>query len=278
MTRTVFITGASRGIGAAAARRFQEDGWNVVATMRSPDAAAELAALPGVLVTRLDVTDESLIGEAVSAALDRFGRIDVLVNNAAFGVYGALEASPIESARRMFETNVIGPLAVTKAVLPHFRRQGSGTLINLSSIGGLTVFPLGAMYHSSKYALEGISEALVFECEAIGVKVKIIEPGAVATEFTSVMEFHNDETIAEYQPLVQNLFQHSPDPSEAVSAEAVAEVVLEAANDESDRLRYLVGDDAILAAGIRRENDDAGYLAWVRQRFHLGAGESEPND
>ena len=273
MARTVFVTGASRGIGLAAARRFHDDGWNVIATMRSPDAVADaapdLATSPRMHVVRLDVTDESSIREAVAAGLDRFGEIDVLVNNAAFGVYGPLEASPLDSARRLFETNVIGLLAVTKAMLPHFRRRRSGTLVNLSSIGGRTVFPLGALYHGSKFAIEGISEALVFECEAIGVTVKIVEPGSVATGFTRSLEFCNDESIDEYQPLVANLVRYSPRAADSIDAAAVADVVFEAATDGRDRLRYLVGDDAEEAWDVRRQADDAEYLAWVRRRFRL---------
>ncbi len=273
MARTVFVTGASRGIGLAAARRFHDDGWNVIATMRSPDAVADaapdLATSPRMHVVRLDVTDESSIREAVAAGLDRFGEIDVLVNNAAFGVYGPLEAAPLDSVRRQFETNVIGLLAVTKAVLPHFRRRRSGTIVNLSSIGGRTVFPLGSLYHGSKFAIEGISEAMVFECEAIGVSVKLVEPGSVATDFKRSLEFCNDESIHEYQRLVANLLQYSPRPADAIDAAAVADVVFEAATDGRDRLRYLVGDDAEEAWDVRRQADDAEYLAWVRRRFRL---------
>ncbi len=136
MAKTVFITGASAGIGKATAILFQQQGWNVVATMRSPDAGTDLAALDRVLVTKLDVTDEASIAAAVQAADDKFGGIDVLVNNAGFGVYGLLEATAVESIRKQFETNVVGLLATTKAVLRVMRRDKSGVVVNVGSIAG----------------------------------------------------------------------------------------------------------------------------------------------
>ena len=180
--KTILITGASSGIGRDAARRFQSEGWNVVATMRTPENGAELGQLERTLVTRLDVTDPASIASAVAEAIERFGRIDVRVNNAGYGAYGPLEAFSMDGIRRQFDTNVIGLLAVTKAVLPHMRVQGQGTVVNISSIGGKMTFPLGALYHGTKFAVEGISEALHYELEPLGVRVKLVEPGAIATD------------------------------------------------------------------------------------------------
>src|SRR5580704_8468254 len=134
--KTVLITGCSVGIGRATAELFQRNGWQVAATMRDPEAGKELAKLDRVLVAKLDVTDQGSICSAVTAAVDRFGGIDVLVNNAGYGVYGVLEATPVESMRRQFETNVIGLLAVTGAVVPGFRQRRSGVIVNVSSIAG----------------------------------------------------------------------------------------------------------------------------------------------
>ena len=176
---SVLITGASAGIGKTTAQLFQQKGWNVVATMRSLDAGKDLAALPNVLVTRLDVTDEASIATAVQAAEQRFGGIDVLVNNAGYGVYGLLEATSVESIQRQFETNVVGLLATTRAVLPLMRRNKSGIVVNIGSIAGKMTYPLGTMYNGTKFAVEGISEALRFELREIGVRVKLIEPGSI---------------------------------------------------------------------------------------------------
>jgi NADP-dependent 3-hydroxy acid dehydrogenase YdfG len=203
MNDTILITGASSGIGKTTARYFQERGWNVVATMRSPDRETELAALPNVIVTRLDVQDSASIRAAVAGGIARFGKIDVLLNNAGYGAYGPLEATPMEKIRRQFDVNVIGLLETTKAVLPHFRAKRSGTIINVSSVGGKMTFPLGTLYHGTKFAVEGLSEALSWEMGPIGVKVKIVEPGAIKTDFAGrSFDFSNDEAMVEYQSIV----------------------------------------------------------------------------
>src|ERR1700690_4331760 len=144
--KTVLITGSSTGIGRATAELFQTRGWQVVATMRNPEVGKDLAALKNVLVLKLDVTDEESIRSAVAAAVDHFGGIDVLVNNAGYGLYGAIEAIPVESLRRQFETNVIGLLAMTAAVVPGFRKRGSGVIVNVGSIAGRLTLPFGAPY------------------------------------------------------------------------------------------------------------------------------------
>ena len=182
MTPTILITGASSGIGRAAAKRFQSAGWQVIATMRTPQHERELNTLDRVLVERLDVLDLASIDSAVAAGLARFGRIDVLLNNAGYGAYGPLEATPIEKIRRQFDVNVLGVLATTKAVLPHMRAQGSGTVLNISSIGGKMTFPLGSLYHGTKFAVEGLSESLHYELLPLGIRVKVIEPGMVKTD------------------------------------------------------------------------------------------------
>ena len=168
MTKTILITGSSSGIGKATARYFHRQGWNVVATMRRPENETELGTLEQVLVTRLDVQDSASIAAAVSAGLERFGQIDVLLNNAGYGAYGVLEATPMEKIRRQFDVNVLGLLNTTKAVLPHLRANGRGTVVNISSIGGKVTFPLGTLYHGTKFAVEGLSEALQYELAAIG--------------------------------------------------------------------------------------------------------------
>lgn len=269
--QTILITGASSGIGKATAAHFQAQGWNVIATMRSPDNETELTALDNVLVTRLDVTDEASIGAAVAAGLERFGAIDALVNNAGYGAYGPLEAFDIDGIRRQFDTNVIGLLATTKAVLPHMRAAKSGTIVNISSIGGRMTFPLGALYHGTKFAVEGVSESLHYELSAIGVRVKIVEPGMIKTDFGGrSFDFQNDESLEEYQATVAALMAGFASVGEQASEPGVvASVIWNAVTDGTNQLRYTAGDDAAELMANRKAQDDDTFLAGIKGQFGL---------
>jgi NAD(P)-dependent dehydrogenase (short-subunit alcohol dehydrogenase family) len=273
MSQTILITGASSGIGKETAKLFASRGWNVVATMRAPGKEEELVETENVLVTRLDVTDPETINAAVTAGIAKFGKIDVLLNNAGYGAYGPLEAFPMDRIRRQFDTNVIGLLETTKAVLPHMRAQGSGTIVNVSSIGGQMTFPLGALYHGTKFAVEGISEALHFELEAAGIKVKIVQPGMIATDFGGrSFDFVNDEAMTEYQPVVQALF--GAWGSEEMAARAsqpivVAEVIFQAVTDGSATLRYRAGADAVELLDNRKALDDAAFISGMKAQLGL---------
>ena len=265
--KTILITGASSGIGKATALRFQSEGWNVVATMRDPSAGGDLAALDHVLVTRLDVTDAGSIATAVADGLSRFGAIDALVNNAGYGAYGPLEAFSAERIRRQFDTNVLGLLEVTKVVLPHMRANRSGTIVNVSSIGGQIAFPLGTLYHGTKFAVEGLSEALHYELEPLGIKVRIVEPGMVRTDFGGrSFDFAMDDTLTDYAPTAEamgRLFgKLAANPS---APEVVAEVIWTAANETGDRLRYRAGADAHALLDDRKAKDDATFIGGLKE-------------
>ncbi|MGD1885877.1 MAG: SDR family oxidoreductase [Cohaesibacteraceae bacterium] len=267
MSKTILITGASTGIGKATAKLFQTRGWNVIATMRSPDKETELNAFDNVLVTRLDVTDQASIAAAVAAGLERFGAIDVLLNNAGYGAYGPLEAFSMDSIRRQFDTNVIGLLATTKAVLPHMRAAKSGAIVNISSIGGKMTFPLGTLYHGTKFAVEGLSEALHYELESLGIKIKIVEPGAIRTDFGGrSFDFQNDESLSEYQPTVHAMLQAMGDllGENASEASVVADVVWTAVTDGTAQLRYTAGDDAAEYMKNRDALDDEAFIGNVK--------------
>ena len=268
---TVLITGCSSGIGRSTAVRFQSEGWNVVATMRNPDAETELRTLDHTLVVALDVTVPSSIDAAVAAARDRFGDIDVLVNNAGYGAYGPVESVPRESIVRQFDTNVIGLLDVTKAVLGHFRQRGSGVIVNVSSMGGRITLPLGTLYHGTKFAVEGISEAMTYELSAIGTRMKIVEPGLVATDFSGrSMDINIDPDHAEYQPVVDALLAASQAEGRFTSSpDHVAGVIFTAATDGTDQLRYVAGPAAEQLLALRASSDDATYLAAIRSNFGL---------
>ncbi|MEM9562593.1 MAG: SDR family oxidoreductase [Actinomycetota bacterium] len=268
---TILITGCSSGIGRAAAMRFQREGWNVVATMRNPDAETELTELADTLVVALDVTDQASIDAAVAAGVDRFGDIDVLVNNAGYGAYGPVESTPREKIVRQFETNVIGLLDVTKAVLPRFRQRGRGVIVNVSSMGGRITLPLGALYHGTKFAVEGISEAMTYELGAIGTTIKLVEPGIVATDFSGrSMDLSINPEHTEYQPVIDALVAASQAEGRFSSTpDDVAGVIFTAATDGTDQLRYVAGADAEQLLAMRASSDDATYLAGIRANFGL---------
>ncbi|WP_267396480.1 MULTISPECIES: SDR family oxidoreductase [unclassified Sphingomonas] len=271
MTKTILITGTSSGLGRATAKLFQAKGWNVVATMRSPERETELNRLDRVLVTRLDVQDTASIETAIDAGIDAFGRIDVLVNNAGYGAYGPLEATSGESIRRQFDVNVLGPLATAKAIIPHFRANRAGTLVNIASIGGRLAFPLGALYHGTKFAIEGISEALHYELGMLGIRVKVIEPGAMKTDFAGrSFDFSNDESIPEYQPMVQSVMAaFGPFMEGGSSPEQVAELVHTAATDDSDHLRYAAGEDAEQILAKRAASSDDDFFRGIKAQFGI---------
>lgn len=271
MPRTVLLTGSSRGIGRATALLFAERGWNVVATMRDPDRGRDLAERANVAVVRLDVEDATTVDEGVAAGLDAFGGLDVVVNNAGYGVFGPLEAIPPSSIQRQFDVNVFGMLRVTRAVLPHFRERGEGLVVQMSSIAGRTPFPLGSVYNASKFAVEGLSEALVFELAAIGAQLKIIEPGVIATDaLGSSLVVHEDESLGAYRE-IQTALRAAFDRSGAAAAppERVAEAIWEAATDGTGRLRYVVGADAEAVLDRRRALDDADFLAWLKAIYRV---------
>lgn len=198
--RVWLITGASRGIGAKITAAALAHGDAVVATARNAQSISEqFGEQPGLLATRLDVTDEAQAREVAQAAIERFGRIDVLVNNAGFGLLGAVEEATDAEVRRVFETNVFGLLNVTRGVLPHMRAARSGHVINISSVGGYQSAPGYGVYCSTKFAVEGLSEALHGELAPLGVKVTVVEPGYFRTDFldnSSLLE--SPASIADY--------------------------------------------------------------------------------
>ena len=271
MAHTILITGASTGIGKATAKHFQAHDWNVIATMRTPENEVELTGMNNVLVARLDVTDSESIHDAIQAGIEKFGSIDVLLNNAGYGAYGPLEAFSMEKIRRQFDTNVIGMLETTKAVIPHFRHNQSGTIVNISSIGGQMTFPLGSLYHGTKFAVEGISEALHYELEAIGVKMKIIEPGMINTDFANrSFDFTNDESLEEYQGIVHKLLSGwaaSEFPGSA--PEVVADVIYSAVTDGTNTLRYRAGSDAVELLNNRKLLDDESFIGGLKAQMGL---------
>jgi len=183
MEKVVLITGASSGIGNESAKLFQSKNWKVAATMRSPEKAEDLQRIVDIACIRLDVTDPESIRSAIKESLEKFGRIDAVVNNAGYGLVGPFEAATDEQIERQFQTNVFGLMNVCREILPYFREQKRGFIVNVASLGGRVSFPFYSIYNSTKWAVEGFSEALRYELEPLHIRVKIIEPGPIKTDF-----------------------------------------------------------------------------------------------
>lgn len=246
--KTVLITGCSSGYGLETARHFHAQGWNVIATMRKP----RLEILPRaerMRVLALDVTIPESIADVIAAS----GPIDVLVNNAGIGMFGAFEATPMATVREIFETNAFGTMAMTQAVLPQFRARRSGVVVNVTSSATLAPMPMVAAYTASKMAIEGFTGSLALELEPFGVTVKLVEPGyGPSTGFTSNAGARMDGVIPEaYASFAQDVFASYGQPSAVTSESDVAEGVWLAANDASGRLRFPAGADAVALARSR---------------------------
>lgn len=272
MNKTIIITGASSGIGKATARKFATEGWNVVATMRSPEQEEELTRLDNVLVTKLDVQQPDTIADAIQNGIDRFGRIDAVVNNAGYGQNGIFEAMTPEQIQKQFDVNVFGVMNVTRALLPHFRQQKAGLILNISSGAGRFTLPLLSMYSASKFALEGFSEALSYELSSVGITVKIIEPGGTETNFSQVTrdEFAYNAELTDYDPFVEaaSKFFAGMVAARLVTADDVAETIYAAATDGTTTLRYVVGnDDFKKRIAARQQMPDQEYVDFIRQGF-----------
>ncbi|MBW4419556.1 MAG: SDR family oxidoreductase [Myxacorys californica WJT36-NPBG1] len=267
MTKTVLITGASSGIGLATVLKFQQQGWNVIATMRSLEKAGKFAALGNVYCLGLDVTDQNSTETAVSEALEKVGDVDVLVNNAGYSLVGAFEACTPEQIQRQFETNVFGLMNVTRSLLPHFRDRESGTIINIASIGGKMTFPLYSLYHSTKWAVEGFSESLQYELEPFNIRVKLIEPGPIKTEFYSrSADIANRPGLTAYDSFVKRVLPNLTRAGESGGTpETVAEVIYRAATDGSAKLRYPAGGNAGTLLLLRKLLPDRIFTSIVRR-------------
>jgi NAD(P)-dependent dehydrogenase (short-subunit alcohol dehydrogenase family) len=264
---TVLITGASSGIGKATVEYFAMRNWQVVATMRRPEKSPELAALENVLCLRLDVSDLSSIESAIDQAIAHFGKIDVIVNNAGYGAVGAFEAANVAEIQAQFDTNVFGLMNVTRAILPHFRQRRQGMVINISSIGGRLAFPIYSLYHATKWAVEGFSESLQYELLPFNIQVKLIEPGAIKTDFYSRSQtIFAKADLTDYEAYqsrvlakIQKVEENAPLPI------VVAKTIYQAATDNSDRLRYSVGNGVPLLLLLRRIFPHSWFRAIVQR-------------
>jgi len=265
MDKVVLVTGASTGIGKETVKLFQTKNWKVAATMRTPEKAEDLQKIVDVECIRLDVTDIDSIKAAIAETLAKFGRIDAVVNNAGFAVVGPFEAATEEQIQQQFHTNVYGLMNVCREILPYFREQKRGTIVNVASMGGRITFPLYSLYHATKWAVEGFSEALQFEVREFNIKIKIIEPGPIKTDFydrsQSIAKKEGltayDNFVARALPNLQKAGETGPDGI------LVAQVIYDAVTDEGWRMRYPANSRLVLAA--RRLLPDRLFFPIVRK-------------
>jgi NAD(P)-dependent dehydrogenase (short-subunit alcohol dehydrogenase family) len=275
-SRAVLITGCSSGIGAATASRLAKAGWSVYATARRPETLAALAA-DGCKTLALDVVDEASRKAAIDAVVEAEGAIGVLINNAGYSQSGAVESIPDDRVRAQFETNVFGPLALCRLVLPGMRAQGWGKIVQISSMGGKLTFPGGGLYHATKYALEAISDALRFEVKSFGIDVILIEPGLITSGFSDVVvreldaasvadgpydEFNRAVGEASHDAYEKGLLSRLGGPPEAV-----AERIEDALNAKRPRARYTVTPSARAMLALRAVLPDKGWDAMLGTSF-----------
>lgn len=245
MQKTIFITGASTGLGKATAKLFQSKGWNVIATMRNPENETELTKLENVTVLKLNVTNPTQIQDTIIEAIKLYS-IDVVLNNAGYGLIGALEALTDEQINRQIETNLLGVIRLTKAFTKYFREKKNGIFINVTSMFGLVGYPTCSVYAATKFAIDGFSESLAYELAHFGVKVKTVAPGGIQTDFAGrSMESGKHEA---YNQLAEKVSEGYSEErvGQFSTAESIAYVIYEAATDNKDQLRYIAGKNAIL--------------------------------
>ncbi|HEX9487016.1 MAG TPA: SDR family NAD(P)-dependent oxidoreductase [Gemmatimonadales bacterium] len=273
MGKTVFITGTSSGLGKASAKYFAEQGWNVAATMRAPEKETELTQVGNIRIFKLDVTRLDQVRDATEKAIAAFGVIDVVINNAGMGTFGALELAKEDDIDWHFAVNTRGPINIIRAFLPHFRNNGIGMFINVGSFMGLTTAaPLGSLYNMSKFAVEGLTEGLYYELKPLNIDLRLIEPGgSTENDFVSNIVWNSDPriTMPVYDALaekVQRMMATAPDSVKDDTLDIV-KTVASLANRESNKFRTVIGKTGNDLMAMRRDVPIEEYLETMASKF-----------
>jgi NAD(P)-dependent dehydrogenase (short-subunit alcohol dehydrogenase family) len=270
--KVAVITGSSSGIGLESALVLARNGYTTYATMRSPDKDTSLKAavlnesLP-IRIVKLDVTNDSSVKNAIGHIISEVGMIDILVNNAGYGLGGALEDLSMEEIKSQYETNLFGLIRVIQAVLPTMRKHRSGRIINISSGAGIFGYPGGSAYVSTKFAVEGLSESIAYELEPFGIKVILIEPGFIRTNFGNAMVIAKkaQDSASPYSELMQKTMASTAELAKNASdAELVANIILDAASNPNPRLRYLAGKDVESWAAGKKNMDELEFFNMIK--------------
>jgi short-subunit dehydrogenase len=271
MKKTVLITGTSSGIGKATVLEFAKMGWNVIATQRTPEKEKDFFEFPNVKMYSLDVTNLESIKETISQVQKDYGKIDVVVNNAGYGVDGAFEAMSDEIIEKQFNTNVFGLMRVTREAIKHMRPNGGGMIIQISSMGGKITFPLYSIYHATKFAVEGFTESLHYELSQFNIKMKLIEPGPIVTDFYGrSRQFIKPTDTNQYDGFIQK-FNNAAEKvmKDAEGPEVVAKMIFKSATDNSNQMRYAVGKPGPMLLVLRKLLSDKLYFLMVKKSYNL---------
>jgi NAD(P)-dependent dehydrogenase (short-subunit alcohol dehydrogenase family) len=271
MSKTIFITGASSGLGKLTAKYFADLGWNVAATMRTPEKETELISYPNIKVLKLDVSDLTQVTTATREAISAFGKIDVLVNNAGIGVYGALELAKEEDIDWQFTVNTRGAINMIRAFLPHYRANGGGMFINISSFMGITTaVPIGSLYNMSKFALEGLTEGLYYELKPLNIELRLIEQGgSTGNNFGNNMTWNVNPDITVYDEItgkVKHLFATAGDDVKDNPLDIV-KAIAGLATGESKKFRTVIGNMGNSLMALRNSVPIEQYLETVAANF-----------
>lgn len=271
MNKTILITGSSSGIGKSTVLEFAKKGWNVIATQSNPENELDFAPFENVHLHALDVTKPESIVNVFKEVKAKFGKIDVVVNNAGYGVDGAFEAMTDEVIEKQFNTNVFGLMRVTREAIKHMRPQGEGMIIQISSMGGKITFPLYSIYHATKFAVEGFTESLHYELAAFNIQLKLIEPGPIVTDFYGrSRQFIKPSDTDAYNDFIQK-FNDAAEKvmKDAEGPEVVASTIFEAATNRSNKMRYAVGKPGPMLLQLRKLLSDKLYFMMVRKSYKL---------
>jgi short-subunit dehydrogenase len=274
-TKVALVTGASSGIGMDTAIALHDKGYTVYAVARRVERMADLEA-KGIHTFAMDVTDDESMTSGMKRIVEDTGRIDVLVNNAGYGSHGALEDVPLDEARRQFEVNVFGLARLTQLALPHMRAQRSGHIVNISSVGGKIYMPLGDWYHATKFAVEGLSDALRLEVRPFGIHVVVIEPGAIRTEWSGIarenMLKNSSDTAYSSQAKAVSDLMNSAERRPAMTSppSVIAKAIVRAVTARRPRARYAVGGGAKPIIFLRTILPDRAFDAVMRLTLRFG--------
>lgn len=271
MSKVIFITGTSSGLGKLTAKYFAEQGWNVAATMRTPEKETELTKYDNIKIFKLDVTDTTQVKEATAQAIAAFGKIDVVVNNAGMGTYGALELAKEADIDWQFSVNTRGPINVIRAFLPHFRANGGGMFINISSFMGITTaVPLGSLYNMSKFALEGLTEGLYYELKPLNIELRLIEQGgSTGNNFVNSIVWNKDPEITAYDELTDKLKNLMGRRSEGLVDDPaiIVKAIADLATGKSNKFRTVIGDVGNGLMALRNSVAIEEYLEKMAAQF-----------